>query len=273
MSIALIAEIGWNHMGDMALLEKMVKAASASGATHAKFQTFSEKNLKPGPWDTDGRREIYIKAQLSREQHVKVKQICEANGILFMTSIFNAPDAAWLADLNNAEIKIPSPEMANEEIVTACSKLFKKVYISTGAATEGEIDRALEILRKGTCEIVVMHCVSMYPCGDDRMNLGRINLLKKKHPRVGLSDHTSDILSSLLSLPLGIEAIEKHFTVDHDLPGRDNKFAILPEELSALATGIRRFEAFFTDHGISFQEGERELREKYRGRWTAPSRE
>ena len=87
--IKLIAEIGWNHMGDMELAKNMIISAAKSGADICKFQTWSEKNLKSGPWDNDGRREIYKKAELSEEQHFELKKICEENKVLFLTSVFN----------------------------------------------------------------------------------------------------------------------------------------------------------------------------------------
>ena len=89
MKINLIAEVGWNHMGDIALAEKMIKLAKKSGADYCKFQTWSEKNLKPGPWDTDGRREIYKKAGLTEEKHHLLKKICESEKVNFLTSVFN----------------------------------------------------------------------------------------------------------------------------------------------------------------------------------------
>jgi sialic acid synthase SpsE len=88
----IIAEIGWNHMGDMALAKQMINEAAANGATHAKFQSWSVSNLKPGVWDTDGRREIYEKAQLTLADHKYLKQVCDDNNIEFMSSVFSLRD-------------------------------------------------------------------------------------------------------------------------------------------------------------------------------------
>ena len=86
-----------------------------------------------------------------------------------------------------------------------------------------------------------MHCISSYPCDDQNVNLKRIEQLKKISPLIGLSDHTPDILSSLFSLPYGVDLIEKHFTINNKLPGRDNKFAILPRDLKDLRDKVDRF--------------------------------
>ena len=88
----LIAEIGWNHMGDMKLAKEMISAAKESGCDFAKFQTWSVRRLKRGVWDTDGRREIYEKAELTHDQHFILKELCEENSIQFLTSVFNIND-------------------------------------------------------------------------------------------------------------------------------------------------------------------------------------
>ena len=101
----VIAEIGWNHMGDMELAKEMVAAAGEAGADYAKFQTWSVDNLKRGPWDNDGRLEIYKKAELSRKQHEEMAEYCDSKNILFLTSVFNINDVEWLAEINKNTIK------------------------------------------------------------------------------------------------------------------------------------------------------------------------
>ena len=263
----LIAEIGWNHMGDMNLAETMIKAAKNAGATHAKFQTWSEKDLKAGPWDTDGRRDIYKKAELSEKQFQHLLDICLSENIKFLTSVFNAKDVVAMSEISSSAIKIPSPEIANEELLKKAAKSFRKVYLSTGASTEEEIDKAVEILEKNGTDFTLLHCVSKYPCEDHQVNLPRIQHLKKKNKSVGISDHSPDSLSAILAIPLGISVIEKHFTTDNELPGRDNKFALLPKEFAKITTAIKRYEMMIEDLGIEFQNDEQEVREIYRGRW------
>ena len=120
----IIAEIGWNHMGDFKLIEKMVEAAANSGATYAKFQTWSERDLKPGPWDKDGRREIYRKAQLREDDYMRIKEICEQNEIRFLTSVFNPKDLPSMASVSDVAVKIPSPEIANKNLLMDARKMF-----------------------------------------------------------------------------------------------------------------------------------------------------
>tara|TARA_Y100000816_G_C26055874_1_gene554058 strand:- start:347 stop:1159 length:813 start_codon:yes stop_codon:yes gene_type:complete len=266
--VDLIAEIGWNHMGDLELAEKMIISAKASGASHAKFQTWHEKNLKQGPWDDDGRKEIYKKAELSLSDFKILKKICEANGIKFLTSVFTISDVEEMSKINNHEIKIPSHEIYNVPLIEKCCQYFQTLFVSTGASTKKELEKIIEVLKLSKREFILMHCVSSYPCSDKNVNLPRIQHLKKYHNRVGFSDHTEDIQASLFSLSYGIEVIEKHFTIDNNLPGRDNKFAILPEDLKILASNIDRFKRMRIDHGIDYQDCESETVNVYRGRWS-----
>ena len=102
----LIAEIGWNFIGNIALAKEMIDSAKESGADYAKFQTWSVDDLKPGPWDNDGRLELYKKAELSIEQHIELKNYCDKKKILFLTSVFNKKYFSFLKDLSLSSIKI-----------------------------------------------------------------------------------------------------------------------------------------------------------------------
>ena len=256
--IKLIAEIGWNHMGSLSLAEKMIKAAKNSGADYAKFQTWRVKNLKSGPWDNDGRRQIYEKAELSKEDYTKIYKICKKYKIKFLTSLFNHDDYELINHLRSNTIKIPSPENRNNKLLKFVSKKFNNIYLSTGASKVSEIKKSLNYLKKN--KVTVMHCVSSYPCNDEQANLGRITKIKEISKNVGLSDHTNDILSSVVSLSYGISLIEKHFTIDNSLPGRDNKFAILPAELKNLIDFNELFKVSKNHLGLDFQESELDSR-------------
>ena len=115
--IKIIAEIGWNHCGDIKLAKQMAKAAQKNGATYAKYQTWSVDRLKSGSWDKDGRREIYEKAELSKEDHIELITYCNEIGIIFLSSVFSIPDAQLLVDLGCREVKIPSFESRNHELI------------------------------------------------------------------------------------------------------------------------------------------------------------
>lgn len=267
MKPEIIAEIGWNHMGDMDLASKMIKAAKDSGATIAKFQTWKVSRLKNGDWDSDGRRNIYENAELSLDQHNYLIDTCKKEKIEFMSSAFSVEDAKLLASLNCKKIKIPSFEVNNFELLDFCKQNFSIIYVSTGTANKEEILELSKFFEKWIGKLVVMHCVSAYPCNPENINLPRINHLRKFFKYVGFSDHTQGTLSTISSIFLEPVAIEKHFTIDHNLPGRDNKFAILPNQMREINNFIDVNKNSMNDHGLDFQNIELASRDSYRGRF------
>jgi len=265
-NIKIIAEIGWNHMGDMNLAKKMIESASESGADFCKFQTWSEKNLKPGSWDTDGRREIYKKAELSKDDHRYLIKVCKENNTSFMTSVFNMTDLDFLSGLDLKCIKIPSHEVHNIELIKKSAELFENVLVSTGAAKWSEIEDIKKNVKSDN--LIYMHCVSTYPCPSNKINLPRIRKLKKFSSEIGYSGHYSGIGDAIAAIASGATYVEKHFTIDQSLPGRDNKFAILPDQMKSICNFRNLFLEMNVDRGLDLQDCERDTYENYRGRWS-----
>ena len=261
----LIAEIGFNHMGDMALAKDMITAAKESGCDFAKFQTWSVRRLKRGVWDTDGRREIYEKAELDFDKHIELKEYCDKVGIGFMSSVFSIQDAELLKNVVTDYVKIPSFESRNRDLIHYCWDNFDKLLISTGTSTWNEVRNSVKDMDYNRYSL--LHCVSSYPCNFDIVNLPRIHDLKSISNSVGFSDHTEGIEASVLSLGYGVEYIEKHFTIDNDLPGRDNKFAVLPNKMKRLSEYIKIANKVMDSKGPDYQECETDSRENYTGRF------
>ena len=267
----IIAEIGWNHMGNMDIARQMIVAAKESGADFAKFQTWHVKNLKSGPWDNDGRREIYTKAELTNDKHKQLIEICNEVGIPFLTSVFNPDDVHFVSTLID-NIKIPSSEMKNEKLILEIVKHFKSknnhhIFMSTGSSTWEEINNMVNILKNNNMNFSILHCVSAYPCPPEICNLDKINELKKLHTSVGYSGHCFGINDAIVSLEYNIDVIEKHFTIDHELPGRDNQFAILPHELKQLCDLRNDRDKLKKFLGKKYLENESDNRNIYGGRW------
>tara|TARA_Y100000034_G_C6888993_1_gene408663 strand:- start:169 stop:969 length:801 start_codon:yes stop_codon:yes gene_type:complete len=261
----IIAEIGWNHMGDMRIADQMIEAAANSGADYAKFQTWSVDRLKPGEWDGDGRRQIYEKAELSRENHISLIEKCTAHGIQFLSSVFSIKDAELLKSLGVREIKIPSFESRNPELIKYCDVSFDKIYMSTGTSMWSEIKTSAALVKNSS--LTLLHCVSSYPVNTEQANIKKIEYLKNLCNSVGYSDHITGIESAKVAMGFGVDVIEKHFTVDRDLPGRDNKFAILPQELKNLKDYVILYEKMHKWHGLDCLEIEKSSREHYTGRF------
>jgi len=264
--IDIIAEIGWNHMGDMDLAQEMINSAAKNGANICKFQTWSEKKLKKGPWDSDGRREIYKKAQLSIYDHVKLISICKENNIEFLTSVFDISSMSMLKDIGLKSIKIPSHEIYNTALIKDACEKFEQIYISAGASEWEEI---LNLKKSIPIEkTIFMHCVSSYPCPSNIINMPKLLRLKKEFGTVGYSGHFQGIDDAIAAICLGSIVIEKHFTIDNSLPGRDNEFATLPFDLKQISDFRVNFENMMIDKGLDLQESEKDIFKNYRGRWS-----
>ncbi len=266
-TLKIIAEIGWNHLGDIGIAEKMIISAKQSGANVAKFQLWDPKHLKKGPWDTDGRREIYEKASLNLDSIDKLKNCCAQNDIEFLLSAFGTKSAKIIKEIGLSSIKIPSHETTNIKFLNFCSNNFKMIYFSSGASTKDEIIRAMEILKKNKLKVNLMHCVSSYPCDISNVNLKRLDWLRTVHEEIGLSDHTSDTITPAFAVMKGATVLEKHFTIDNELPGRDNKFALNPLNFRKMTNEINLAYQSLIDHGVDYQDSEKDVVMNYRGRW------
>ena len=263
----LIAEIGWNHMGDMNLAEKMIKEASLAGVDYCKFQTWNVKNLKEGPWNTDGRLEIYKKAELSDEKHYELIKLCKKYNTKFLTSVFNINDLEFVYSISKDAIKIPSHEVYNIDLIKESSKLFNKIFLSVGACKWEEFEKILN-LDIDINKFIFMHCVSSYPLAEENVNFPKLIKIKNKHENVGYSGHLKDIQDAIAAVSLGVVAVEKHFTINNDLPGRDNKFALMPNQIKEIKKYIDIFYKMNQDCGIDVQECEMDIYKNYRGRWS-----
>ena len=261
MSCEIIAEISSNHSGDMSLAKDMIASAAENGANYVKFQTWKVDRLKPGPWDSDGRRKIYENSELSIDNHWLLKEYCEEKGVSFLTSCFSLHDLEFIRELTPV-VKIPSPECSNKILVDKAIDIFDRVIMSVGASTREEY------MQYANCKKVwLLHCVSVYPCPYDKVNMQKMIFLKQITPRYGYSGHALGAHDAMMAIALGAKVVEKHFTTDQTLPFRDNKFSILPEDLSVIRSFADSCEHMWINKGCDFQEEESVVREQYGRRW------
>jgi len=195
--------------------------------------------------------------------------MCNSAGIEFLISAFNVVDAKFISSLGIKSIKIPSHEVANTELHKFSAENFDVIYASLGAGTESEVLKTVEIYKKNASNKywVGMHCVSSYPCPAEKANLARIGFIKENCPVVGYSDHTSDVISPVVAVSLGAKVLEKHFTINKELPGRDNKFALDFPEFEQMVKNIRVAEQALISHGNGPMDIESDTITNYRGRW------
>ncbi len=263
----IIAEIGWNHMGSIDLAKKMIDAAVNAGVDYCKFQTWKVNNLKDGPWNDDGRLEIYKKAELSDEKHMELVKYCEVKNTNFLTSVFNIKDLDFLLNQGLKTIKVPSHEIYNLELIKKCNDNFDKIFISVGACKWSEFESILS-QNFDFSKFYFMHCVSSYPLEEKNVNFPKFLKIKSSHSQIGYSGHLKGISDAIAAISLGAQIVEKHFTIDNNLPGRDNQFAVLPEDMKKICDYRDSFYNMSLDKGLDIQECEMDINKNYRGRWS-----
>jgi N,N'-diacetyllegionaminate synthase len=251
----LIAEIGVNHNGNMSLAKEMINAAIASGADAVKFQTFKAETLvtKGTPKvryqeattiPDETHYQMIEKLELKEEQHILLKDYCDENSIDFISTPYDPASVDFLESLGVQQYKIASADLVDLELLKRVATTKKPVLLSVGMARLGEIEDALQVFsdyERGN--LLLLHCVSNYPCSDESLNLRVMKTLETafNYP-IGYSDHSVGSQASILSLALGAKVIEKHFTLDKTLPGPDQKSSSTPDEFKKLSKAVRRAE-------------------------------
>jgi N,N'-diacetyllegionaminate synthase len=274
----IIAEIGSNHNGDMELCRRLIDAAADVGAHAVKFQSWTESSLiaeeeyQRNPEYSDKKkhfgslREMVRAYQLTPEQHVEAQRHCKSRGIAFCSSVFSREEADMLEQLDVPFFKIASMDVVNLPLLTYVARKRRPVIISTGMATLGEIDRAVEAIRvEGNDQVVLLHCVSIYPPDYDSIRLRNIGMLRKAFDLpVGFSDHTLGTAIPLAAIALGACIIEKHFTLDREMAGWDHAISADPAELRTIVEEGRNVFAALGGSTRLVTEAEIEKRQKFR---------
>lgn len=262
MKTLIIAEAGVNHNGDLALARQLIDVAADAGADLVKFQTFSADRLVTTyarkadyqnlTTDTGESQHAMIRRlELTRDMHEALIAHCKARGIQFFSTGFDLESIDLLAELGLGCFKIPSGEITNLPYLRHVGRYGKPVILSTGMATLGEIEAALDVLEQaGTPRdrITVLHCNTEYPTPMTDVNLRAMLAIRDAFGvAVGYSDHTAGIEVAIAAVALGATVIEKHFTLDRELPGPDHKASLEPDALKAMVTAIRNIEQAMGD--------------------------
>lgn len=254
----IIAEAGVNHNGSIELAKLLIDEAVESGVDYIKFQTFKSENLvtrtakqadyqKKNIGDSDNSQYNMLKElELSEEQHFELIEYCNKKGIKFFSTAFDMDSIDFLTSLNLGLWKIPSGELTNYPYVKKIASFGEPVILSTGMSSTEEISDTVNLLV--SCglpkeKITILHCNTEYPTPMCDVNLLAMNSIKKRfQTEIGYSDHTVGIEVPIAAVALGAKVIEKHFTLDRNLPGPDHKASLEPSELKAMVSAIRNIE-------------------------------
>lgn len=262
MKTLIIAEAGVNHNGDIELAKQLIAAAASAGADMVKFQTFKADSLvtktasmaayQKNATGTEGsQHEMVRKLELSRTDHEVLIEECRRQGITFFSTAFDADSFDMLIQQGLKQVKIPSGELTNLPLLRYMTRLGMPVMLSTGMANLGEIEAAMTAIEQaGTPRhfITLLHCTTEYPAPMEDVNLRAMLSMKAAFGvDVGYSDHTRGIEVAIAAAALGATAIEKHFTLDRNLPGPDHQASLEPHELKAMVSAIRNVERALGD--------------------------
>ncbi len=271
-NVIIIAEAGVNHNGDYDRAVEMIHAAKAAGADYVKFQTAVPELVissvapkaeyqKETTGNDDSQLEMCRKIHLRLDDYRPLADICRTVGIGFMSTPFDLVSIDCLASLDMDYWKIPSGEITNLPYLRKIASKGGKVILSTGMSELPEIEAAIEILEKGgiaRSNIALLHCNTQYPTPMRDVNLRAMDQLRGLNAgMVGYSDHTVGIEVPIAAVAMGAKIIEKHFTLDKNLPGPDHRASLDPAELSAMVKAIRNIENALGDGEKHVSESER----------------
>lgn len=251
----VIAEAGVNHNGEAELAHRLVDAVADAKADAIKFQTFNADALVTGSarraryqvdnTGSDSSQFEMIKAlELPAETFLELREHALRRGLLFISTPFDEASADVLDGIGVPAFKVSSGDLNNHQLLEHIAAKGKPMIISTGMATLGEIDDALRCLAEaGAAEVCALQCTSSYPAPPDQINLRVMETLRRAFGiPIGYSDHTIGIPVSVAAAALGAAVIEKHVTLDRNLPGPDHRASLEPAELTRLLMEIREVE-------------------------------
>jgi N,N'-diacetyllegionaminate synthase len=252
----IIAEAGVNHNGNVGLARQLIDVAKKAGADAVKFQTFKAEKVvsshapkaeyQLAATDADeSQLDMIKKLELSYDQFGELYDYCRQQGILFLSTPFDAESADFLEHLGVAAFKVASGEITNLPFLRHIARKGRPMIVSTGMSYLSEVEVALRtIAEAGQPPVAVLHCVSNYPAAPGDVNLRTMQTLASAFEvPVGFSDHTVGVEIAFAAAAVGACIVEKHFTLDRTLPGPDHQASLEPAELRALVQGIRHVEA------------------------------
>ena len=268
----IIAEAGVNHNGSIEMAKRLIEKAADAGVDYVKFQTFKSEKLvsrhatkaeyqKANTDGEDSQLKMLQQLELSHSDHLQLIEHCNHCGVKFLSTAFDLDSIDFLASLNLDLWKIPSGEITNLPYLRRIAQKGGQVIMSTGMCTIEDIEMAVNVLTtNGTPRenITLLHCNTEYPTPWNDVNLRAMHdIAQRLNLPVGYSDHTQGIEVPIAAVALGATVIEKHFTLDNNLPGPDHKASLDPHALKAMVEAIRHIE-------LSLGNGVKEISESER---------
>jgi len=279
----IIAEIGQNHNGSIDLAKKLIDMSKSCGADAVKFQkrdidseltkeAFNKPYDNPNSFGkTYGDHRKFL--ELSKNEHFELKKYCDIIGITYFCTPCDIPSVELLEEIDCPFYKVASRDLTNIPLLKKLGKLEKPVIISTGMASVEDIDYAIDALNLPEDMLIIMQCVSQYPCDVENVNLKVIETLKNKYKiNVGLSDHTTGIIIPAVATSMGATVIEKHVTLDRTMKGTDQPGSLEKQGLFKLIQYINTIQLAMGDGIKKVNPATKEAKEKLARSLTSSSK-
>jgi len=270
----IIAEAGSNHNRDLGTALRMIDVAADAGADAVKFQTYSAESLyskktpmidyvKKGGYLKEGETiwDMIKRIEMPRDWHPELAKRCEEKGVVFLSTPFDLKAVEELESVGIAAYKIASFEITHIPLLRAVARTRKPIILSTGMADLSDIEFALNVINgEGNKATALMQCAISYPPRYEDLNLRAMDTLRQAFAMpVGFSDHTTGITSDIAAVARGANLIEKHYTLDRNMPGPDHSFALEPDELLMMCKAIRDTEKALGSPVKKHTEAEKDL--------------
>ncbi|MGJ9411324.1 N-acetylneuraminate synthase family protein [Aeromicrobium sp. CF4.19] len=260
----VIAEIGINHNGDVAIAKELIDVAAAAGAQAVKFQKRTphistpedmRHTIRQTPWGEMTYLDYRYRVELERDQYAEIADHADARGVDWFASPWDVPSVEFLEDLDVSCHKVASASVTDLEMLVALRATGKPIILSTGMSTLEEIDRAVEVL--GTEQLVMLHATSTYPLPAEEANLRVIHTLQERYGvPIGYSGHEPGLEISVAAVALGAVAVERHVTLDREMWGSDQAASLEPQPFIDLVRDIRVVERALGDGVKKIMPGE-----------------
>lgn len=261
----IIAELSANHNGSLDLAIQTIRAAARAGADAIKLQTYTADTITLDAdtpdfridggtlWDGQSLHALYQKAYTPWEWHAKLFATAKEAGLLCFSSPFDSSAVEFLEQFDPPAYKIASFEVTDHALIEQCLRTGKPLILSTGIATEEELDEVVALARKtGNEQLIFLHCVSAYPAPLERANLTTLAKIPERFGVLaGFSDHTLGITAPVAAVALGARVIEKHFILDSTIPSPDHAFSLDEHAFGTMVASVRQCEALLGKPGFA----------------------
>jgi N-acetylneuraminate synthase len=270
----LIAEIGINHNGDIEFVKKVVDYAVTFGWDCVKLQKRNpdkstpehQKNvMKETPWGTMTYLDYKHRMEFNKDQYTEIARYCK-DKIDFTASVWDTDSADFIAGYDIPFIKIPSAHLTNDPLIEQVCKKDVPILLSTGMSTLEEIDHAVELVKSYTDNFAIMHATSTYPATEGELNLKVIPVLKQRYGCVvGYSGHEFGLVTTVITISMGAQLIERHVTLKRTMWGTDQMASVEPQGMIKIMQEVRAIETALGNGQKKVYDSELPIRKKLRG--------